>query len=113
MRQRCPGLLVFLPDYDLYLACSDAMYDVLHEYSPLIQRYSVNACFVDFSSCEERYGPAEKGALEIKDRIRDKLGFTVNVGVGANKLLAKMAGELSKPDKVHTILTRWNLEEKL
>lgn len=112
-RQRCPELLVFPPDYDLYLACSDAMYDVLYEYSPLIQRYSVDECFVDFSSCEERFGPAEKAAFEIKDRIRDELGFTVNIGVGANKLLAKMAGELSKPDKVHTLLTRRDLEEKL
>lgn len=112
-RQKCPALLVFPPDYDLYLACSDAMYDILYEYSPLIQRYSIDECFMDFSRCEERFGPAEQAAFAIKDRIREELGFTVNVGVGTNKLLAKMAGELSKPDKVHTLLTRGEIEEKL
>ncbi len=112
-RQKCPQLLIFPPDYDLYLGCSDAMYDVLHSYSPLIQRYSIDECFVDFTACEGRLGPAEQIAFEIKERIKKELGFTVNVGVGSNKLLAKMAGELSKPDKVHTLLNRTELEEKL
>ena len=65
-RQKCPQLLIFPPDYDLYLGCSDAIYDVLHSYSPLIQRYSIDECFVDFTACEGRFGPAEQVAFEIK-----------------------------------------------
>ena len=112
-KQRCPELLVFPPDYDLYLSCSEAMYKILQEYSPVIQRYSVDECFVDFDHCERRFGRPEDVAFEIKERIKRELGFTVNVGVGTNKLLAKMAGELQKPDMVHTILGQAELQEKL
>ncbi|MBS6178620.1 DNA polymerase IV [Emergencia timonensis] len=112
-KQRCPELLLFPPNYDLYLSCSNAMYSILQEYSPVIQRYSVDECFVDFDHCEKRFGRPEAAAFEIKERIKRELGFTVNVGVGNNKLLAKMAGELKKPDLVHTILSQKELEEKL
>ncbi|MFQ7739611.1 MAG: DNA polymerase IV, partial [Emergencia timonensis] len=112
-KQRCPELLLFPPNYDLYLSCSNAMYSILQEYSPVIQRYSVDECFVDFDHCEKRFGRPEEAAFEIKERIKRELGFTVNVGVGNNKLLAKMAGELKKPDLVHTILSQKELEEKL
>lgn len=112
-KQRCPQLLVFPPDYDLYLSCSNAMYDILQEYSPVIQRYSVDECFVDFDHCQMRFGRPETAAFEIKERIKKELGFTVNIGVGSNKLLAKMAGELKKPDMVHSILSQQELEAKL
>lgn len=111
--QKYPNLQVFPPDYDLYLACSEAMYGILCEYSPVIQRFSVDEAFVDLTG---RTNSSEKDietAYVIKERMKKELGFTVNIGVGANKLLAKMAGELEKPDKVHTLLNRRELEEKL
>lgn len=52
-KQKCPNLVVFPPDYDLYLNCSNAMYDILCEYSPVIQRYSVDECFCDMTSVSE------------------------------------------------------------
>lgn len=112
-QQICPKLEIFPPDYDLYLSCSEAMYDLLTEYSPVIQRFSIDECFMDYDRCEKRFGSPVRTAHEIKERIKKELGFTVNIGVGANKLLAKMAGELQKPDMVHTLLTRRELEEKL
>ncbi len=112
-RQKYPDLLVFPPDYDLYLSCSDAMYQILCEYSPVIQRYSVDECFVDFDGCGKGRGAKETVAYAIKERIKKELGFTVNVGVGANKLLAKMAGELRKPDVVETLLSQEELRQKL
>lgn len=94
---------VFPPDYDLLLLCSDAMYKILSEYTPIIQRYSVDECFCDVSrSVYVKDHPVE-AAYEIKDRIKNELGFTVNIGIGENKLCAKMAGELKKPDMVHTL----------
>lgn len=112
-RRRCPNLQVFPPDYDLYLACSEAMYRILLEYSPVIQRFSVDECFVDLGNGDENAAAAEETAYHIKERIKHELGFTVNVGVGTNKLLAKMAGELRKPDMVHTLLRKDELTEKL
>ncbi|MDO4745231.1 MAG: DNA polymerase IV, partial [Bacillota bacterium] len=102
-RQKCPELIVYPPDYDLYLDCSDAMYSILSEYTPLIQRYSVDENFCDMSACLDAVKDPIKAAHEIKERIKRELGFTVNIGIGENKLCAKMAGELKKPDMVHTL----------
>lgn len=102
-KKQCPELQVFPPNYDLYLSCSNAMYDILAEYSSIIERYSIDECFIDYTNSRKRYGAPEKIAHEIKDRIKNELGFTVNVGVSSNKVLAKMAGELKKPDMVHTL----------
>ncbi|WP_027399147.1 DNA polymerase Y family protein [Anaerovorax odorimutans] len=102
-RKKCPELLVFPPDYDLYLMCSNAMFKILFEYSPLIQRYSIDECFMDYTTSQEKFGDPVQTAYSIKNRIKGELGFTVNIGVSCNKLLAKMGSELKKPDMVHTL----------
>jgi len=101
--QKCPDLIIVRPHYGLYRQCSDAMVEILKEYSPLIQRFSIDECFMDFSGMEQLSDDPINTAHELKDHIKNELGFTVNVGVSTNKLLAKMAGELKKPDMVHTI----------
>jgi len=100
---KCPSLLVFPPDYDLYMACSDAMHDILSGYSDRIERYSVDESWLDYTGTDVTPGEAVRAAREISGRIKKELGFTVNIGVGPNKLLAKMASELRKPDMVHTL----------
>ena len=102
-RKRCPELAVYPPNYDLFLLCSNAMYEILREYSPLVQRYSIDECFLDYRAMGRNAKNPVDVAFEIKNRIHDELGFTVNVGVSNNKLLAKMAGELRKPNVVETI----------
>ena len=111
-RRKCPGLLVFPHDFSLYLSFSDAMYRILAEYSPVIQRYSVDECYLDYSGSEAKFGPPVRCAFEIKNRIRDELGFTVNIGVSVNKLLAKMASDFEKPDRVHSLFPE-EIEEKM
>lgn len=101
--KKCPKLLIFSPDYDLYLSCSEAMYKLLYEYTPVIQRYSIDECFCDMTACKKAVDEPVFLAHEIKERIKRELGFTVNIGIGKNKLCAKMAGELKKPDMVHTL----------
>lgn len=101
-RGKCPNLVVLPPSYPLYIKCSNAMTDLLAEYSPLVERYSIDECFVDLTGhCHDK--DYEETAWEIKERCRNELGFTVNIGVSSNKLLAKMASELEKPDKLHTL----------
>jgi len=101
-RSKCPNLVVLLPSYPLYMSCSNALVRLLKEYSPVVERYSIDECFVDLTSrCGGRIG--EDIAFEIKERCRNQLGFTVNIGVSVNKLLAKMASEFEKPDKLHTL----------
>lgn len=101
-RQKCPGLLVAPPNYHLYMTCHQAMMDLLHEVSPRVQVFSIDEAFLEFTGLELREGTPLEAANRLRERIRHELGFTVNIGVSSNKLLAKMAGEFSKPDKVHT-----------
>lgn len=102
-RQKCLNLAVYPPSYDLYMLCSNAMYHIISEYSPLVERYSIDECFMDYTASRSKFGDPVYVAYEIKERIKKELGFTVNIGVSVNKLLSKMAGELKKPDMVHTL----------
>ncbi|MGV8145015.1 MAG: DNA polymerase IV [Alkaliphilus sp.] len=108
-RQKCPDLLVVPPNYQLYKKCSKALGELLQRYIPNIQRFSIDEFFVDYTGMEKDYGCPVSMAYKIKDKIKNELGFTVNVGIGNNKLTAKMAGELKKPDMVHTL---WSDEIK-
>ena len=101
-KQKCPNLVIVPPNYGLYVMCHQAMMEILREFSPSVQVYSIDEAFIEYTGMESIYGEAVEAAYKVKNRIRDELGFTVNVGVSTNKLLAKMAGEFSKPDKVHT-----------
>jgi len=102
-RRCCPDLIILRPDYDLFLQCSEAMYEILCQYSDRIERYSVDECWLDYSNSVKLFGDPLVTAYEIKSRIHSELGFTVNVGVSCNKLLAKMGSEMQKPDRVHTL----------
>ena len=104
-RKKCPYLEVYPPNFKIYKKYSDRMYSYLCNYSKKIERYSIDECFIDCTDSYREYGDPIKLAYKIKDDIRDNFGFTVNVGIGDNKLLAKMASDFSKPDKVHTLFT--------
>ncbi len=100
---KCPSLVVVPPSYGLYIRCSNAMVDILKEYTPKVQRFSVDECFMDLSNMQDHYKDEVDLAHKIKDRIKEELGFTVNIGISSNKLLAKMASDFKKPDMVHTL----------
>jgi DNA polymerase IV len=102
-RQKCPKLIIESPTYGLYLKCSDAMVQIFKEYTPIIQRYSIDECFLDFTNMKNLYPDYIELAYTIKERIKTELGFTVNIGISSNKFLAKMASDFKKPDRVHTL----------
>ena len=102
-RQRVPNLVVVPPRYHLYMQCSRDMIEILRQYSPVVQQYSIDEAFVAYTIPSRNTQEALDAAYRLKDQVRNELGFTVNVGIGPNKLLAKMASELEKPDKVHTL----------
>lgn len=101
--RKCPDLFLAQPDFRLYEESSKAFMDIIRSYAPVVEKYSIDECFADFTGTHRVYPDPIQLAHTIKDKIRDDLGFTVNVGVGSNKLLAKMASDFSKPDKVHTL----------
>ncbi len=101
--KKCPTLLVVPPSYGLYKKCSDALEQLLKNYTPRVQRFSVDEFFIDFNGFAERCQNPLRLAYQIRDEVSEKFGFTVNIGVSSNKLLAKIAGDFEKPNKVHTL----------
>ena len=110
--RKCPELYLTKPDFRLYERSSKAFMDICREYAPVVEKYSIDECFLDMSGTSLIYPDPVALANEIKNKIRDTLGFTVNIGVGENKLLAKMASDFEKPDKVHTLFLS-EIEKKL
>lgn len=111
-RIKCPNLVIVPPRYWLYMQCSSAMHEILQEYTPRIQRFSVDESFLDFSDMENLYPDYMELAETIKERIKHELGFTVNIGISNNKLLAKVASDFKKPDRIHTLFPN-EVKEKM
>lgn len=111
-RQKCPELVLVPPNYGLYERCSKAFMDILRQYTSEVEQYSVDEAFMDMTGTQRLWGEPVAAAEQIRERIREELGFTVNIGISENKLLAKMASDFEKPDKVHTL---WHneIEEKM
>ena len=110
--RKCPDLFIARPDFSLYEKNSKAFMDICREYAPVVEKFSIDECFLDMSGTGKVYPDPIKTAHEIKDRICSELGFAVNIGIGSNKLLAKMASDFEKPDKVHTLFLH-EIEEKM
>ena len=101
--RKCPELVLARPDFRLYMECSGAFMEICRAYAPVVEKYSIDECFLDMSGTHRLYPDPVAIAHTIKDRIRQELGFTVNVGISDCKILAKMASDFEKPDKVHTL----------
>ena len=98
----CPDLVIVRGNWEWYKRCSQGFIDICRNYSPVLQQFSIDECFIDMTFRCGKKDPVEI-ATRLKDEIKTRLGFTVNVGIGSNKLLAKMASDFEKPDKVHTL----------
>ena len=107
--RKCPDLVLVPPNYNLYKKSSDAFVRILREYSPTVEQYSIDECFVDMTGTESLFGKPEEIANIIRERIYNELGFTVNIGISDVKVLAKMASDFTKPNKTHTL---WRSEIK-
>ena len=111
-RKKCPALRTYPPNYQWYQKKSHSLFELLNQYSPDIEVASIDECYLDYGKVKNIYGDEIKFAYKLKNEIKEKLGFTVNIGVGNNKLCAKMASDFSKPDKVHTLYLS-EVEEKM
>lgn len=111
-RKKCPALRTYPPNYQWYQKKSHSLFGLLNKYSPDIEVASIDECYLDYGKVKNIYGDEIKFAYKLKNEIKEKLGFTVNIGIGNNKLCAKMASDFSKPDKVHTLYLS-EVEEKM
>lgn len=101
--RKCPNLHMEPPDHKMYRRYSQALMEFLRTYSEEIEQVSVDECYMDFTEAASGFSSPVEGALELKNEVKRRFGFTVNVGISSNKLLAKMASDFEKPDKVHTL----------
>ena len=111
-KRKCNDLKIYPPDYKLYNKMSNSLFDLIGNYTPDIEKLSVDECFIDYTKVKNLYGDPIKFAYKLKKEIKDKLGFTVNIGIANNKLCAKMASDFLKPDRVHTLFID-EVEEKM
>ena len=102
-RRKCPTLQVFSPHFDCFVQYSEALMALLREYAPEVEPFSIDEAFCDFTGTKTLYGDLISFAETLKDRIYNELGFTVNIGISTNRLLAKMASDFEKPNRVHTL----------
>ena len=110
--EKCPDLRVVQPDYSLYVEASRHFVEMLRQFSPCVQQYSIDEAWVDMTGTERLWGSPRLAAEKMRQRINEELGFTVNIGISSNKLLAKMAGDFEKPNKVHTLFSE-EMESKM
>ena len=114
-KKKCPQIRIFPTKHDLYKQYSDKLYNLLLTYTNKIERFSIDECFIDFSDIAKSREDFMKLALELSNKIKTELLFTVNIGLSDNKILAKMASDFEKPDKIHTLYKEeievkiWNL----
>ncbi len=101
--KKCPTLTIVPPDHELYARYSQQFINFLKTLTPDIEQVSVDECFLDYTGIAHRYPSPQRCATYIRNYIYENFGFTVNVGISSNKLLAKMASDFEKPNKTHTL----------
>lgn len=102
-RKKCKILKIYEPNYSWYQEMSRKMFEIISKYTNDFEIFSIDECFIDYTKIKKLYGNEVEFAYKLKDEIYNTLGFTVNIGIGNNKLCAKMASDFEKPNKVHTL----------
>lgn len=110
-RKKCNKLEVFPGNFTVFKQYSNDLFNLLSEYTDVIERFSIDECFLDLTHFLNGRKLLDV-AYEINSRVEKELGFTVNIGVSSNKLLAKMASDFEKPNKVHTLF-EYEIEDKM
>lgn len=111
-RKKCPGLKVYPANHTLYKEESDKLYQYYLQFTPTVERFSVDECFLDMTGTHYLYDDLIRLAYQMKDEIHEKFGVTVNIGIANNRLCAKMASDFEKPNRVHTLFSS-EVQEKM
>jgi len=105
-RRLCPHGVFLRPRPERYLAVSRRVFAIFHEFTPLVEPLSVDEAFLDVTGSRDLWGDGPAIARRLKRRVREETGLTVSVGVAPNKLLAKLASDLEKPDGLTVVPER-------
>jgi len=98
IRKKCPEAIIVYSHYDLYKIFSIRMYEIVRRYTPIVEEYSIDECFADITESSETHHLTHKEiGLRIKSDLERELGITFSVGIGPNKIIAKIASKKNKP----------------
>lgn len=111
-RQKCPGLIILPPQYEQYVKYSKLARGIYLRYTDLVEPFGMDECWIDVTGSQRLFGRAEKIAEQIRCSVKCELGMTVSIGVAGNKVFAKLASDMKKPDAI-TIITADDFKEKV
>jgi DNA polymerase IV len=97
-RRLCPQAVVVPPRMAAYTQASDAVFEVFHDTSPLVEAISVDEAFIDVSGLRRVSGTPVQIAARLRSEVRDRVGLPITVGIARTKFLAKVASQEAKPD---------------
>ncbi len=106
-QQKCPGLILVPPTFSEYVRYSEILHDIYISFSPDVESFGLDECWIDLTGCKKLWGSGEQAAYEIKEKVKTETGLTISVGVSFNKVFAKLGSDLKKPDAV-TVISREN-----
>lgn len=109
---KCPDLITVPPHYDQYVIFSKRVKKIYEEYTDMVEPFGIDECWLDVTGSRTLFGSGEKIAEELRTRIKNEIGLTISVGVSFNKIFAKLASDMKKPDAV-TVLKSSDIKEKV
>lgn len=109
-RRKAPNVIAVPPDFKQYMKFSNLIYNIYIKYSPYVQSFGLDECWIDVTGCEKEYGSGENLANIIRERIKNELGLTVSIGVSYTKIFAKLGSDYKKPDAV-TVIDKNNYQD--
>lgn len=101
--QLCPEAILIQADYPLYFEFNTRILKIFRQYTDLVEVFSIDESFIDVTGVRKLFGSALEVATSLRQRINDEIGVMCNVGIGPNKLLAKMACGLEKPNRINVL----------
>lgn len=110
--QKCPDIMIVPPEHNYYDIQSQKLMKLLRGFTPDIEQVSIDECYMDYTGIQNSFVSPLEAAYKIKETVKEQLGFTVNIGISDVKVLAKMASDFTKPDKVHTLYKN-EIEQKM
>lgn len=111
-KQKAPGLVLVPPHFDDYMRISKQVFTIYTHYTPFVEPFGADECWLDCTGCENLFGDGQQIADTLRAVIRRETGLTISVGVSFNKVFAKLGSDLKKPDAT-TVITRENFRELL
>ena len=102
-KEKCPDLICVFPNHNLYEEYSEKLHDIYATYTPFVEPFGIDECWLDITETAHLFGGAESVAEEIRERVKKELGITVSIGISFSKLFAKLGSDIKKPDAITKI----------